>query len=214
MKRTKLFLLAFSAASLIATQVQATPIVIGTTVVPNASVLDGSATLLNSLSANYSVTPINGGTYQGTLNSYVYQESAVFNPLGGLTFVYQVFNGPNSASIIEHVTVNGYNSLFVADTSFSGLIAPTTVNWSFGNVMSFNFATPFIPGPNGNSGLLIVRTTAHSALANTAGVIDGTAAGTFALAPSVPDGGSTLALMGGVVLALGAMRRKLVGILS
>src|SRR5579862_4854864 len=51
---------------------------------------------------------LNPDGYSGTLTSTVIQESAANNPLGGLTFVYQLHNNSTSVTSLERLVVTDF----------------------------------------------------------------------------------------------------------
>jgi hypothetical protein len=160
------------------------------------------------------VTPMVGGAFTATLTSTVIQGD-VSNPLGGLTFVYQVFNSPNSFDAIGRVTVTGYSG-WLTDMSYQtpgpvGL-PPTLMDRSFtGDAVGFSFIGPplglgvLLPGAT--SAMLVVQTNAPAFAPSMANVIDGALARGPSLAP-VPEPASMMFLAAGLLVGVRVRCRR------
>ena len=201
----------------------ATPIAPGQFSVP----ITGTA--LNPLSAtivantgvqNFSVTSASPpDTLIGTAQEWVVKNYAG-NPFGpaATTFVMQVsLSGapPNqTAAVIERIT-NAIFTGFMTDVSFfvqnGAQILPTNADRSGnGAVVAFNFnGTTTTINPGQQSVLLIINTDAPSFTTGNFSIQDGLTANVNGFAPSVPDGGNAVALLGVALVGLEFLRRKL-----
>jgi len=140
------------------------------------------------------------------------------NPFGatGTTFVLQVsLSGapPNvMAAVIERVTnavFTGFLTVVMSFVSAAGQVVPTNADRSAnGAVVAFNFNIPNIL-PGQTSALLIINTNAPSFTSGTMTVQDGFATTLNGFAPSVPDGGNAVALLGIALVGVEFLRRKL-----
>jgi hypothetical protein len=91
----------------------------------------------------------------------------------------------------------------------AGNVIPTNADRSAnGAVVAFNFNIPNIL-PGQTSALLIINTNAPSFTAGTMTVQDGFALTLNGFAPSVPDGGNAVALLGIALVGVEFLRRKL-----
>jgi hypothetical protein len=161
--------------------------------------------------------PFASATFTGTLTSEVFASDPT-NPLGGLTFVYQIANTTLTPGQIERLTVNGYGG-FLTNADYvtgTGTLAPAYIDRSSdipGATVGFSFA-PIPVGfgsiqPGQNSDLLIVYTNATNAAVTQASVIDGSVTQVSSYAPhiSAPEP-STLLLAGVAALGLVAFARR------
>ena len=176
----------------------AAPLAPGTSLYPVPGEADPTpGGVIASMSLPFSAAPL----YSGVLTSTVVDDPG--NPLGGLTFVYELSNDFVSSDAIHRLTINGYAGLSV-DASYQsptlGLL-PTLVTRSLAGTIGFNF----IPTPVGlgelGAGLttakLVVETDAPTYVLSFASVIDGTvtSVASFAPAPLIPEP-STILLFG------------------
>jgi len=185
--------------------------------VPLTSAAPG--TLLASLVAPFSFTTT-AGTTSGTLTSAVYR-----NPSGTIDFYYQVFNNLGSVTALSResdTSFTGFQTWVAFRTDVvgpfsatsAGIIPVTADRDASATTVGFNFA-PVPPGtkipPGTTSAVLIISTDATAFTAGNAEVIDG---GTQTVASFQPSSGvpepATLALIGGGLLALAAIRRRTV----
>ncbi len=152
-------------------------------------------------------------SFSGSLTSTVIAGDPS-NPLGGLTFTYQVSNASGSTDPIGRLTINGWD-LLPTDVSFQAPpagVAPTSMDRSFnGNVIGYTFTAPplglgeILPGMM--SAVLVVQTPSPTFTASFASAINGTTASPiFTFAP-VPEP-STVALVGLAALGALALRRR------
>lgn len=151
--------------------------------------------------------PFAGAAFSGTLNSTVIAGDAN-NPWGGLTFIYDLVNSPNSIDSVGRLTVTDYVG-WLTDMSFRlGVpgLPPTTMDRSLNsNVVGFSFiAPPLGPGallPGMFAATLVVQTNAPWWKPAMANVINGDVAQVPSLAP-IPEPASMLLLTGGLLVAL------------
>lgn len=187
---------------------------------PSTTVLladEGGAFGLSVDSMSSSFISLDTG-FTGTLYTDIYQESLANNPLGGLTFVYRVVNNSTSSHDLNRLTLNQWGS-FLADASFdafgppAGAHSPHTADRNgAGDVIGFNFVSAFFTAnsikPGSDSTLLILQSDAPTYVPGTASLINGSVAVARTFAPSVPDGGATVLMLGGALGLLGLARRK------
>jgi hypothetical protein len=160
------------------------------------------------------VTP----TYTASLVSTVVQGDNT-NPLGGLTFTYEIQNVQGTESI-NRLSLLNYGS-FAVDAVYR-LPSPTAVVPAFmdreppGDAIGVSFSGPPVgPGPisNGQSGAtIVIHTGQPSWIQSQAFVIDGATTGVSTFAP-IPEP-STVALVGAgaLGLAFAYRRRKAAGL--
>jgi len=151
--------------------------------------------------------PYASGAFSGTLISSVIAGDGS-NPLGGLTFIYDLVNSPASIDSVGRLTVTGYTG-WLTDMSFQtppiGL-PPTTMDRSLNsNVVGFSFVAPPLGAgalpPGMPSAKLVVQTNAPAFVPSLANVIDGTVAQVPSLAP-VPEPASMLLLAAGLLVGV------------
>lgn len=215
MRRTGIVLLLLGCVALFsASNTYAATLGVGGSIVANLEAEPVGASLIASL-----LSPYSGTGFSGNLLSEVYAGDTS-NPYGGLTFVYTILSSGSSSAAVTALTINGYeDSLTDASYNTPG-VAPTTIDRLSADTVGFRFQIPtYFPPPldvtigNGvitpgaTSASLIVQTNMPWYTTDTAQVIDGTIAGTFALVP-VPEP-STFAMAGlGMALAWFVVRRK------
>jgi hypothetical protein len=195
---------------------QATPLLPGSTVVPDSIAFTGGESILASVSRTFTSSI---GDYSGTLVAAVIRESA--NPLGGLTFIYQVFNNATSKVGIRAET-NSFFGGFLTNVHWAlngsalagfadGLRIPLTATRSGnGDVVGFNFGPPetnFV-NPGESSRVLVIRTDAPDYIPGFSSVIDGGVATVDTFQPAQAPEPASLLLFGGGLLGFGAMIRR------
>jgi hypothetical protein len=149
----------------------------------------------------------------GTITSSVYSGDAN-NPNGGLTFVYQITLAANSPTFAEiYSSPTAWSSSLLLNAGFDhtppGVINPNSINWAGlpNGVLTWTFNNTI--GAGQESAELIIESSAKSYVNPTWQAQDGGQSQAPAFAPSLPDGGLTMMLLGGTSLGLAALRRKL-----
>jgi hypothetical protein len=212
--RRSLTVMVFAAITLtLVSSSSATPLVPGGILYPAPL---GASNLGSLIATN--VVPFTSPTYTGILTSEVFQGDAT-NPLGGLTFVYQIQNTSPFPGEINRLTVNSFagfatNAVY---SNASGVLAPGYIDRSIGTGETIGFSFAEIPlgfgslQPTDTSDLLIVYTNASSFAATLASVIDGSVAQVPSFAPTsvIPEPGTMLlATLGGLGLFVLGKRRQ------
>jgi hypothetical protein len=161
----------------------------------------------------------NTGLTSGTVTTSVFSDPLNTFGAGDLTFVYQVHNSAASMDSIGRVTAINFTG-FMTDVGFTlaggaipgghyvdGSKTPVLVDRSiFGDTVGFNFAAlDFSPGTT--SLTLIIETNATQFAPGVFNIIDGGVASVDAFEPTVPDGGTTVALLGIALAGLEGVRR-------
>jgi hypothetical protein len=161
------------------------------------------------------------GTTHGIIASEVFR-----NPTTGfLDFVYQISNDATSLDALFRGTATDFSSLqgtHVPDVGYTtngsglagahfvnGTVQPTTVDRlnSSGDTVGFNFTTLGTLMPGATSLVLVIETDATGFTLGHFSVIDGGVATVDAWEPVVPDGGTTVALLGIALAGLEGVRR-------
>ena len=140
---------------------------------------------------------INPANYSGNFYAAVYQESSAANPLGGLTFVWQVSNNGGSNDKIDRFTEDGFTG-FQTSAFYStqagglgaGTIAPNSAFRPTATEVGFRTdngagAGTLLPGDT--SDLFIVRTDAPTYKPGAVGILDGDISSAPAYLPSPPS---------------------------
>jgi len=132
------------------------------------------------------------------------------NPLGGLTFTYQIMMAATSVHAVSAFSVGNYGG-FQTDASYLplavlGTVAPTLVERSAlpGDVVRFSYLTSFggSIAAGQTSALMVVQTDAVAYQITSASVINSVSAVVSSLAPTaIPEPATaTLAILGGLAL--------------
>lgn len=146
--------------------------------------------------------------FSGSVTQEVRQESLLANPLGGLTFIYQISNDATSQTSIKRLVGGNFNG-FATDVSIYG---PGQGALTFDRDASgINIGADFTVPTHGldageTSSLLVVRTNASSYTNGFISIIDGGSATVGGYAP-VPEPGA-IALIGIATYALLGRRRQ------
>lgn len=189
-------------------QIQGTILLPGTTVVPVPMDLVGGA-MVDQL-----ILPYVGADIQGTLTSSVFQNDP-YNPLGGLTFAYQIAADVTSSAAISRFTVGNYGG-FATDVAFSSSVGflpvelpPDLASRSVvpGNIIRFDFLNA---GLNGGqySATMLVRTDSPLYAPSLASLINAGSAEVGSFAPIAVPEPSTLGLLTLGAAALLLRRRR------
>jgi len=190
----------------------ATPIINGQTVspVPAASVAAG-ATQLATETTKLVKTSTGTKFPAGTIQSWVYSGDANNPFAGGLTFVYQINISAASTTFADSFADSADWAGFLTDVGSkkTGVqINPASANRD-SDILTWVFSPTHVTAGK-SSALLIVETNAKKYQNDAFNVHDGGTSSADAYVPlAVPDGGLTVALLGGALIGLGAIRRKL-----
>jgi hypothetical protein len=156
------------------------------------------------------ISPFLGADIQGTVTSKVYSGD-LDNPLGGLTFTYQIVSSLSSVHDMSRLSVGNYGG-FQTDVSYNLAALPGVTpsvasrGTGPGDIVRFDFIG--LP-PGQVSTLLVVQTDAQAYAPTIASVINGGSAEFGSLAPVAIPEPATLALVGiGVLTLLGARNRR------
>jgi len=200
------------AAFLLQTAVsQATLLPVGGAVIPAGQALAGGMTQVDG------GVPMAFGTggFSGTLTSTVWKNDSA-NPFGldKLTFTYLLSNNAVSLNVLHRITVSSFENT-MTDVTYvdpAAGVPPSQVDRSTADVLGFNFidnigAGPVAPGTS--SRVLVVRTDSTIYSPSVASVIDGGVASvqTFAPFAAIPEPGTCMLAMVGLVGAAGLVRR-------
>jgi len=196
---------------LIGASTWANPIINGQTIspVPGASVSASAVQLGNEVNSLVK-TSFGKNTEIGSLQSWVYTGDAN-NPYGGLTFVYQISLQSSSTTFVDSFADStdwtGFKTAVGSKVS-SGQVNSSSVNRD-SDIITWVFSPTHVM--NGNiSALLIVETDAKKFTNDAFNMHDGATSTAEAYVPlAIPDGGLTSVLLGGALLALGALRRRM-----
>lgn len=162
------------------------------------------------------ITPFSFGGVSGTLTSWVVKNPA--NPLGGLSFYYQVSNTGTEAlsrvstsdfgvvpgSPVDVSTITG-----AFDSSVTGGVVPFNASRSTGagSVVGFNFLTSMVQP--GQSSVVMVVDTAYSAFTMSAGAISDSSSVNVNILGPVPEP-STFMAAGLLLIPFGASLLRIV----
>ena len=198
----------------------------GAAVMPDLTTIGPGATLITSVTESQTSLANN---YRATGYSAVYQESTLANPLGGLTFVFQIANAastPSTPTFNENLDRSvvfgflGFTSNAFYSTQAGGLGAGTLVPGGAFQTVSggdgFRFeatATPDGVGllkPGMTSDLLIIRTNATNYTTSVMGISDASTVNVASFAPTaaVPEPASVIPFALGGLGLLGLIARK------
>jgi hypothetical protein len=189
--------------TVVATTVLAAPLAPGGMVVLTDESGPTGAQLLAELNSPFAASDI-----QGTVTSKVYSADAD-NPLGGLTFTYEIVSGLSQHEI-SRFSVGDYAG-FQTDVSYNLAMLPgvppsvASRSTGTGNILRFDFVG--LP-PGQSSTLLVVQTDAQAYFTTTASVIDGGSADFFSIAPTAIPEPATAALVGIGLFTLVVTRRR------
>lgn len=144
--------------------------------------------------------------FSGTFTQEVRQEGLTANPLGGLTFTYEVSNDLASQTSIKRLIGGSFGSFATDVSTFGpGESALTFDRDASGIVVGANFTVPSNSlDPGESSAVLVIRTDAPAFTNGFISIIDGGSAGANGYAP-VPEPG-VAALVGIATFALLARR--------
>ena len=192
----------------------ALPLGAGGSGVPTPSTVPTSA-LLGTVVDTFAVNSI----LTGTVTTRVYDVDLLYNPLGGLTFTYDIVldSNPPNDDALARMSLEDWGGFDADARQFVDLgeYAAVSADRSLGeDVIGFDFGTLGLPstfvGP-ATSATLILASDALSFRLSDANFIDGGVDTADTYAPqllSVPEGGATLVLMGAALSGLAMARRK------
>lgn len=193
---------------LLASNTQAAPLAVGNSLFPAPGEPDPSdgSTVLASLTSPFNVP----GFFIGSLTATVVAGDPA-NPLGGLTFTYELSNAPQSPNAIARLTVTNYSG-FGTDASYetpaTGL-TPALIDRLSSDVVGYSFsgigAGPIFPGVT--SAVLVLQTDATAWTQTSASIIDAGAVTVPTLGPTIPEPAS-IGLLGVAGCALLSRRRS------
>jgi hypothetical protein len=160
--------------------------------------------------ANSGAVSFSGGggptAFSGTLTSKVLSGDPS-NPLGGLTFEFQLTNSANSQVALSRITTDDFTG-FLTDVSFqtpAAGTAPTSVDRNTAAVMGWTYSVVGSGqvNPGASSAVMVVQTNAPSFKSITANILGGTGATAASFGPA-PEPTS----LGLLVLGALALRRR------
>ena len=128
--------------------------------------------------------------FSGVAFSTVYQESLANNPLGGLTFVYDVSNDSVSPDRLERFTVGNFGGITV-DVGFNtatGPAIPAFIDRPEDDVIGITWFAPDTILPGTTSSELIIRTDAKDVAPNIIAILDGAGAEVAGIGPATGSG--------------------------
>jgi hypothetical protein len=222
-KRLALAIVPVLALLMSARGAEAVPLFPGTSVIPDAVVFTGAEVVLASKVVTWTAIQ-----HTGTVRAAVLNEGAA-NPLGGLTFVYQLVNSSTSQSPVgrttdfnfgsflthAHISVNG--GTLAGGIFTDGTQGPQTVDrTSDGNVVGWSFTGVGVPesqklDPGETSLVMIIRTNAPDWDPGFTSVINGGTddVDTFQPAPrqAIPEPAALL-LFGTALAGIASLRRR------
>ena len=156
--------------------------------------------------------------------------TAVFRNSGGLLdFYYQFSNNLASTDTITRLTDSsfggfttdvGYRTDLPTELSALTWLNGTRQNPSYadrktaGTVVGFNFTDPNNSGavvnPGETTAILVIKTNAFNYTAGITGIIDGTTTNTPSYAPTAAPEPASMAMIGGGLILLASLRKRLV----
>jgi hypothetical protein len=160
------------------------------------------------------------GTATGFITASVFSDPTNTFGAGDLTFVYQISNNASSTDALIRGTATNFTG-FMTDVGYTltggsipggafvnGTVIPGTVDrlQPSGDTVGFNFLAAPI-GPGMTTVALIIQTNATRFTSGNFSVIDGGVATVAAFSPTLPDGGSAVALLGIALAGLEGVRR-------
>ena len=178
------------------------------------------ATLLADVTTPFTAST---GLVSGTINAAVYSDPSNTFGAGDLDFVYQYMNNASSKDAVNRITGINFTG-FLTDVGYTatgsaipgaggfvdGTVIPVSVDRSLGgDTVGFAFTAPNGILPGATSVTLIIETNATQFAPGSVNVIDGGVSTEPAFQPTVPDGGSAVALLGVGLTAIESVRRVL-----
>ena len=201
-------------------------------IVVTATAATGFEDILATTTQAY-VSSLGAGDISGLVYAAVFQESLAANPLGGLTFAYQITNNASSSEGVEFSTETDFagfttdvyyatnGSLFglfdvVAPTGpffpTNGTEPPLTANRSFsGTVVTFDWTSgsqATLIGPGETSFVFLIRTDAPDWVPGTTSLQNGGVDTVPTFAPAAAPEPATMLLFATALLGLGARLRR------
>ncbi len=189
----------------------AAPLLTGSTLIASGETDPSGGTLTQIATESVGFTGGSGSSLEsGTLTSSVYKNDAS-NPLGGLTFTFQITNKttPSSLTDVTGLTTTDFTG-FGTDASYqtpTTNITPKSVSRNTADIVGWTFTATNggVIAPGQTSSVLVVQTNAQSFTNITASLLGGAGASAASFGP-VPEPSSLACL--GTFAVLAYRRRK------
>lgn len=159
------------------------------------------------------VTQLPGKSMSGTLVSKVFQNDPNNPNIGGLTFWYQLTltSIVPTTDLVNRLGLNGFlGQVGLTAAYITGSQTPDPFYTFNADTVGFSWITTGGIAPGQSSSILLVRTKATAFTTANDVVQDGVQGDVQGYAPGVPDGGTTVMLLGGALAGLGVLRKKFI----
>ena len=151
-----------------------------------------------------------GGTDSGTWWEGVESDPTNIYGAGDLSFLFQVTSNSSSGDYLASVAVASFAGFKtnVGHIPVATGAIPTSASRSGGTGSTITWTINVAPGAT--SDIMVVQTNAQAWKAGSLGIADSGQTGAMpAYAPAVPDGGMTVMLLGGALVLVESLRRRL-----